>query len=91
MKQEERILNAVELFKLPRSASVRQIQRRYRELVKQHHPDRQNGKHDPAMAGINEAYAILMTYCHNYKIPFDSGKPQEEPHDWWLHQFGENL
>ncbi|MFP4157263.1 MAG: J domain-containing protein [Opitutales bacterium] len=91
MKQEERILNAVELLKLPRSASVRQLQTRYRELVKQHHPDHQNGKHDPEMARINEAYAMLMDYCHNYKIPFDSDKLQEEPHNWWMDQFGENL
>jgi len=32
-----------------------------------------------------------MDYCQNYKIPFDSDKLQEEPHDWWMHQFGENL
>lgn len=91
MKQEERILNAVELLKLPRSASIRQIQKQYRELVKQHHPDRKNGKHNPEMAEINEAYAILMNYCHNYKIPFDSNKLQKEPRDWWMHQFGDNL
>lgn len=68
MKREERILNAVERLKLPSCASVRQIRKRYREMVKAHHPDRQKGTQDPEMAAINEAYAILMDYCHNYKI-----------------------
>lgn len=91
MKQEERILNAAERLKLPRFASIRQIQKRYREMVKAHHPDRQKGTQDTEMAKINEAYAILMDYCRNYKIPFDENQIKEEPCDWWMQQFGDSL
>lgn len=91
MKQEERILNAAERLKLPRCASIRQIQKRYCELVKAHHPDWQKGTQGPEMPAINEAYGILMDYCHNYKIRFDEGQIEGEPRDWWMHQFGDNL
>lgn len=91
MKEEERILNAAERLKLPRCASIRQIQKRYRELVKTHHPDRQDGAHSPEMAAINEAYALLMDYCRNYKIPFDENQIKKEPRDWWKEQFGDSL
>lgn len=91
MKEQESIQKAVERLELPRCASVRQIQKRYRELVKAHHPDRQKGAHDPEMAAINEAYALLMNYCRNYKIPFDEDQSKEEPSDWWKQQFGDSL
>ena len=91
MNQEKSILKAVERLKLPRCASVRQIQKRYHELAKEHHSDRQKGVHDNEMAGINEAYAILMDYCRNYKICFDEKPVKENPRDCWKQQFGDSL
>lgn len=89
MKDEENILQAVEILGLPRRASIRQVQMRYRELVKLHHPDRQAVGDNPQMAQINEAYALVMHYCRNYKISFEAGKGHEEPNDWWAQQFGD--
>ncbi len=85
---EETILKAAEQLKLHRPASIREIQQRYRQLVKEHHPDRQPGTPDAEMAQINTAYAILIDYCQNYKIRFDQEPPKEEPRDWWKEQFG---
>lgn len=91
MSHTDSIQNAVECLKLPRCASMRQIQQHYRERVKAHHPDRQQGQHDPEMAVINEAYALLMDYCRNYKIPLDREPIKEAPRDWWKEQFGDSL
>jgi len=91
MKDEEKILHAVNLLGLPRQASMRQVQTRYRELVKLHHPDRQGLGDNPEMAQINEAYALLMHYCRNYKISFEAGEVHEQPDDWWAQQFGDIL
>jgi len=91
MNQAESIQKAVERLKLPRFASIRQIRERYREMVKQHPADRQNGTHNPEMAAINEAYALLMDYCRNYKIPLDGESIKETPRDWWKEQFGGSL
>jgi len=91
MNQAESIRKAVERLKLPRCASLRQIQKRYRELVKAHHPDRQKGHLDPEMAAINDAYALLMDYCRNYKIPLDGQEIKQAPRDWWKEQFGDSL
>lgn len=91
MNRAESIREAVERLKLHRCASLRQIQQRYRELVKAHHPDRKQGLQDPEMAAINEAYALLMDYCRNYKIPLDGESIKEAPRDWWKEQFGDSL
>jgi curved DNA-binding protein CbpA len=87
----ENINEAVERLKLPRCVSMRQIQQRYRELVKAHHPDRHQGQHDPEIAAINAAYARLMDYCRNYQIPLDGEPPRETPRDWWKEQFGDSM
>lgn len=43
------------------------------------------------MAAVNEAYALLMDYCRNYKIPLDDDPTKEAPRDWWKEQFGDSL
>ncbi len=51
---------------LPQRASLAEIRARYRELVKQHHPDRAQGSEGNAIRSINEAYQILRRYCDGY-------------------------
>jgi len=50
-----------EILGVPEDASVDEIKKRYRELVKQYHPDLNKGDEEAAkrMAEINEAYQVL--------------------------------
>lgn len=55
---------------LPQRASLAEIRARYRELVKQHHPDRTQGREDDAIRSINQAYQTLRRYCDHYAFCF---------------------
>lgn len=91
MKTNEEILKAAAVLRLSRSVSILQLKRRYRALAKAHHPDRQEGTHDPEIVQINEAYATLMHYFQHYEIPLDAEKPLEDPRSWWKEQFGDGF
>jgi len=49
-----------EILGVPEDASVDEIKKKYRELVKQYHPDLNKGDEEAAkrMAEINEAYQV---------------------------------
>lgn len=49
-------------------SSLEDVNRKYKKLVKQSHPDI-NGKNDK-IADINRAYEILKDYIRNYKFSF---------------------
>ena len=66
----EELEAARRLLKLPLRASLAEIRARYRELVKQHHPDRSGGSEDDAIRGINQAYQTLRRYCESYSYSF---------------------
>lgn len=61
--------NALDIFKLSDRAGLEEIKARHRTLVKRFHPD--SGTHHPEkIRKINEAYALLMSYCGNYRFSF---------------------
>jgi len=62
--------NALAVLGLPQRATLAEIKRRHRQLVKQHHPD--TGDHgDPEIIRrINAAYALLRAYCADYCYSF---------------------
>jgi curved DNA-binding protein CbpA len=61
---------ALAIFGLAERATVREIKARHRDLVKRFHPDR-GEKHDPErIRMINAAYAVLRTYCDQYRFSF---------------------
>lgn len=66
----EELDSARRLLKLPLRASMTKIRARYRELVKQHHPDRAGGAEDDAIRAINQAYKTLRHYCDGYAFCF---------------------
>lgn len=53
MKTNEDILKAAAVLGLSRATSILQLKRRYRELVKAHHPDWRKGKSRPGSRGCS--------------------------------------
>lgn len=66
----EELEAARRLLQLPLRASLAEIRARYRELVKQHHPDRIGGTEDDVIRAINQAYQTLRRYCDGYAFAF---------------------
>ena len=61
---------ALAVFGLSGRATLADIRRRHRELVKRHHPDA-GGEGDPAkIREINAASSVLREYCRNYRFSF---------------------
>ena len=69
-------------------ATLQQIKRRYRELVKQHHPDHAAGNDPAEMHRINAAYQILSESCRNYRYDFSEREFLEQtPEERMRRQF----
>jgi DnaJ-class molecular chaperone len=65
----QELRQALNVFGLGERASLDEIRRRYRELVRQHHPDA--GGEDPAaIRRVNAAYRLLGDYCRHYRFCF---------------------
>lgn len=79
---------ALELFCLEERATLRQIKRRHRELVKDHHPDQAPSADREAMVRINAAHEVLMAYCENYRFSFSEEEFLEQfPEERMKRQF----
>ena len=70
--------SALRIFGIGERATLQQIKRRHRELVKQHHPDHAAGDNPGQMHRINAAYEILTEYCRNYRYDFSEGEFLEQ-------------
>lgn len=80
---------ALALFGLGDRATLRQIKARHRELVKQHHPDRSAAGDPEQIRRINQAYALLRSYCENYRFGFSEEEFLEQhPEERLRRQFG---
>ena len=73
---EHEILDALEILNLPTLVSLNEIKSQYRLLSKKHHPDinEKNSK----MSEINEAYALLKAYAHNFRFTFSEEEIQKQ-------------
>ena len=63
------LLEALKVFDLSENATLREIRKRHRRLVKAYHPDHGNSDSDE-IRRINQAYKILGDYCANYRYTF---------------------
>ena len=61
---------ALAVFGLSERATYRQIKQRHRELVRAHHPDATQAVDDETIREINRSYALLRTYCEEYRFDF---------------------
>lgn len=68
------IMQAKEVLKLPSFASYEFIKKRYKELVKKLHPDKNiaGGNIDVAeIKKVNNAYEVIEDYIKNYEYSFE--------------------
>jgi hypothetical protein len=59
--EPENIIKAKSFFNFDNVPTVEQIKKRYKELAKIHHPDKQSGSEDK-MKLLNMHYEVLMNY-----------------------------
>jgi hypothetical protein len=89
------IPEAAEVFRITDRTSLNEIHARFRELVKEWHPD--VSCHDPEISHntfirIKEAYDILVNYCMNFEISFRAEDIRQgtdyDSHEFWMSRFG---
>jgi curved DNA-binding protein CbpA len=57
---------ALEEFGFSERFSLRQLKERYRELARRYHPDHMPESDPEKIRRLNQAYALLRAYCHQY-------------------------
>ena len=77
----------LEILGLPERATLQDIRRRHRELVKRHHPDAGGGDSE-AIRLINAAYRAVSDYCRLYRYSFtENGFYEQNPDELLRKQF----
>lgn len=71
--RSEEVLQAAKTLRLGDKATMEEIKRNYRQLIKKWHPD--SCQKDPEECRkktekITEAYKLILTYCNNYRYSF---------------------
>ena len=61
---------AVRVFSLRERATLKEIKKRHRELVKRHHPDSGSVDDHESISKINAAYRVLLDYIAEYNFSF---------------------
>ena len=90
----EQLMKAKTLLGLHDKATLSEIKLRYKNLMKQWHPDKHPENPEEATkmsATINEAYTIVLHYCNSYEYRFDEAFLKEStisPQEWWEKRFG---
>ena len=64
------IHTALETLDLPTLITRADVKKRYRQLARQHHPDRQGLEAN--MEKINTAYEVLIAYIDGFRYRFDA-------------------
>lgn len=93
MASFEEIEHARKLLGLFHSASIPEVEKKYKELLFKWHPDKNRGNEEEATemtAELIDAYKILMDYLMRYKIPFTKEEVSKylTGEDWWKNKFG---
>ena len=89
----EEINAAREILGLPETATMPEIKRRYRSLMKKWHPDTSladKSECEEMSRRIEGAYQVIMEYCANYRYRFtpDEVAKYVSAEEWWLRRFG---
>jgi len=87
MKKDE-IKWAVEVMGLPPMVDRKDLKRRYRQLARRYHPDREGGEFEK-MERLNRAYEILKEYMENFRFSFDDEELKRQyPGEYHSRKFG---
>jgi molecular chaperone DnaJ len=90
----EQLVKAKTLLGLHDKATLSEIKIRYKNLMKQWHPDMHPETPEEATqmsSRINEAYSIVMHYVNHYEYRFDEEFLKDTaitPEEWWQRRFG---
>ena len=80
---------ALALFGLGERATLKQVKLRYRQLVKENHPDLCPEEGGEQIRRVNQAYGLLLDYCANYRFCFSEEEFLEQyPEERLRRQFG---
>ncbi len=95
MGKYEEIEEARKILGISEEATIEEIKRAYRLLLKKWHPDKKREDEEKCNEMIHKivkAYKIIMNYCNNYKISFsrESVIKHLSDEDWWYERFGED-
>lgn len=94
MKTRFEIINkARKTLELPESATLEQIRKAYRQLMKKWHPDKNipDSVHaEHKTKEIIHAYKIIIQYCNNYEYSFSRQEVEKylSDREKWFRQFG---
>lgn len=75
------LASAARLFDLGERATLKEIKKRHRELVKKHHPDAGAAADSETIRKVNAAYRVLMDYVTEYAFSFDEEEFYEQNPD----------
>lgn len=75
MTQQKASLNPWEILGLPKDASDKEIKKAFRDLAKEHHPDK--GGDASVFAKVSRAFALIKTKEARKKFEKDQGKPEK--------------
>ena len=89
----EIITEAREILELPESATLEQIKKNYKQLIKKWHPDKNisdQGLAENKTKKIIEAYKIIIQYCDHYNYSFTRQEVEKylTDRERWFKQFG---
>jgi DnaJ-class molecular chaperone len=93
MKTYQKISEARKVLGIPEQATLSEIKAKYRKLIKKWHPDinRENKDQcDEMTKKIVKSYAIILSYCKQYKISFSQEEVKKylTEEEWWNDRFG---
>lgn len=95
MNTFERVEKARIILELPEQATLKEIKKNHKRLLKKWHPDhcQEEPRQCQEMAiRINEAYSIICTYLEKYKFSFarDEVEKYSTDEEWWVNRFGDD-
>lgn len=80
---------ALRVLGLGERATLKEIKRRHRDLVKHHHPDSNPASDPKIIRQVNAAYKLLLEYIAEYHFSFTEDEFYEQnPEERLRRQFG---
>jgi DnaJ-class molecular chaperone len=95
MGKYEEITKARQVLGLDDYATLKEIKNRYRELLKEWHPDlhkKHKAVRKEKTIEIINAYKTIMDYCEQYQFSFSRDEVERyfSPEELWAKQFGKD-